>query len=299
MKKIALMLFAAASMSLMGCTGNADNNATEGDSTAQTEAGAEDDAWNPFPWDFPQDFTLNAEMGQTVLAPYTFYKGAQEEKKDLTKETLIFYNNTLGQVGDKISEVGGSQVPNPLIIPIAKGQEAKAGDIVLTWWQGGSGLQRAIIVDASNPKQPKANFLDLSWDRGNSPDKESMGESNANRELKENSFQVIKDGEWVPGAQIAAMKDGKWEAKKLINEKDGKLIVLAFASKVEVVDKSNCKLIPFNEDIKVGDSVYALFVSSYDDGYKVVAVDKAKGLITCEKDGKQKVYPVTEVTKVL
>lgn len=296
MKKLLFLFVAVASLSLMSCAGEQGNSSASGEEASKAE-----NAVDAFPWDFPQDVALEAEVGQTVLAPYSFYPAALEKGENLLEKTLIYYNTTIEEVGKTSSALGSdkAQIPNALIIPIKKGETAKVGDFVLTWWQGGSGLQRAIIVDAADPAKPKANFLDLSFDRGSSPEKESMGEKFGNKELKENSFQLIPDGEWVPGAQLAIRKDGDWYAATLIREKGDKILVLGFADKVEAFNKADAKLIPFNEDIKVGDSVYARFVSSYDEGYKVTAVDKKAGTVTCEKNGKTKVYTKVDVTKAL
>lgn len=297
MKKLLLLLVAIAPLALISCGGNEQNQS----GSANASASATSTAVDAFPWDFPQDVIIEAEPGQLVLAPYTSYPSAIKDGDDLNKAVLIFYKTTF-EKGDKTSSALGSekaQIPNALIIPLKKGEKAKVGDILLTWWQGGSGMQRAIVLDASNPEQPKVNFLDLSFDRGSQADKESMGEKFGNKELEPNSFQIVPDGEWVPGAQVACRADGDWEAGTLIREQGGKVLVSGFASHVKAYDKNDCKLIPFNEDIKVGDMVHAVFVDGYDDGYKVTAVDKKAGTVTCEKNGRSKVYTKPNVTKVL
>ena len=299
MKKIFLMLFAVATLSLVGCASEGSDQSASG---AASEASAsQSGSVDAFPWDFPMDIALDAEVGQTVLAPYTYYPIAIRDGEDLLDKGLIFYNTTMEEVGKTSSALGSKkdQIPNALIIPLAKDQQAKVGDVVLTWWQGGSGMQRALVVDASNPAQPKVNFLDLSWDRS-SDDRPSMGEDHAEKELKASSFQVLKNEAWEPGAQVAVRENGKWSAGTLIREKDGKILVLGFAAKVKAFKKDDAKIIPFKEDIKPGDAVHCYFVGSYNDGYTVTKVDEKRGLITCkDSHDKEKVYPITQVTKVL
>lgn len=125
------------------------------------------EATNPWPWDFPQNVKLNAEPGQTALSCQSLYSSALKKNEDLTKSVLIWYNTSIEKVGAEKSTVKkfgeAVEIPNALLVPIAKGQKAKKGDILLTWWQSGSGMERAIVVDDSNPTSPTAVYLDLNW----------------------------------------------------------------------------------------------------------------------------------------
>ena len=95
-------------------------------------------------FDFPKT-SLTGEPGSYVLTPgYKMWQNslAAEDPKN---ETLIYYNAKLSAAGDVESDVeftfdGVQKMPNSLVIVIPKGQEAKKGDIVLTWWQTGSGI---------------------------------------------------------------------------------------------------------------------------------------------------------------
>jgi len=253
---------------------------------------------NPFPWDFPQDITIEADPGQWVLSCYTFYPNALKSKKKVDEANLIFYSTKMTEVGKAKSKVNGSvEMPNALIIPLDKNAKAKKGDIVLTWWQGGSGLQRAIITDDSNPAEPKADFLDLKYDE-EKPNL-SFATKFADTQLKPGSFRVLKDGEWKSGAQIAIRNGSKWLCGTLIHEKDGKVLVLGFSDKIFAYKKSDCRLIPFMEIIKKGDDVWAEWVGTYRSGYKVKKVDMKIGRIWVEKDGKVEVKSLAAVTKVL
>ena len=121
------------------------------------------DEYNTWPWDFPQNIKLEVELGQTVLSPEGHYFAAIDKKEDLSKATLIWYDKKVDKVGDgtvTITKFGEKrEVPNALIIPLKKQQKAKKGDILLTWWQGGSGLQRAIVNLIYH-----AQVIDVHWD---------------------------------------------------------------------------------------------------------------------------------------
>lgn len=253
---------------------------------------------NPFPWDFPQDFKIEAEPGQWVLSCYSFYPRALKDNKRVDEATLIFYSTEMTKVGMPKSIVDRDvEMPNALIIPLDKSARAKEGDIVLTWWQGGSGLQRAIITDDDNPAEPEADFLDLNYDDKN--DNFNFAKKFADTKLKPGSFTVIKDNEWQSGAQVAIRSGNTWICATLIHEAEGKVIVLGWGDKVAAYRKADCRLVPFKEDIKKGDMVWAEWVGTYRSGYKVKKVDKKIGRVWVEKDGDVQVKSIAEVTKVL
>ena len=259
---------------------------------------AQDQEVNPFPWDFPQDIVIEAEPGQWVLSCYTFYPKALKNNKKVEDEILIFYSTKMTEVGQTKSKVNVDvEMPNALIIPLDKDAKAKRGDIVLTWWQGGSGLQRAIITDASNPAEPKADFLDLNYDE-EKPNLNFAGKF-ADTPLKPGSFTVLEDGKWMSGAQVAVRQGRRWLCGTLIHERDGRVLVLGFSDKVSAYKKEDCRLIPFMEKIKKGDDVWAEWVGTYRSGYKVKKVDMNIGRVWVEKDGKVEVKSLADVTKVL
>lgn len=295
-----MMLAAVAAMvAAASCSNNnAEGNTNGTDSTATEQTASETaTASNPWPWDFPQDVKLNAEAGQLALAPYTFYPGAVKDGKDLTTTTLIFYHSQLQEIGDKTSKMGGDQIPNALIIPLDKEGKAKKGDILLTWWQSGSGLERAIVKDASNPAEPIVDYLDL--DYSDDPAKPGMAQKHGDKQLKPGSFNVLTDGEWQPGAQIACKKDNRWMVATLIRVEGDKVLAYCHGARVEAYNKADVKLVPFKEDIKAGDVVWGRFASTYQPDYKVTKVDNNLGRVWVEHNDRTEVKSICEVTKVL
>lgn len=264
---------------------------------------AQDSDEKTWPWDFPKGVKLKMEAGQTVLSPFTYYPSSVEKGEPLREAVLIFYDTTVKEVGQEksvLNKYGGvEEMPNALIIPLPQGAKAKKGDVVLTWWQSGSGLQRAVVVDDKNPKEPKVCYLDLRWP--DNPESPQLEEKRKGETLKPGTFAVIKDGQWQSGAQVAIKRDSEWLKATLIHVEGNRVLVLGFGSKIESYDKSDVRLIPFKEKIKVGDKVWASWVNYYRPGYIVTEVDNLTGHVFVKKEGSSSVESksIAEVTKVL
>jgi len=261
------------------------------------------EATNPWPWDFPQNVKLNAEPGQTALSCQSLYSSALKKNEDLTKSVLIWYNTTIEKVGAEKSTVKkfgeAVEIPNALLVPIAKGQKAKKGDILLTWWQSGSGMERAIVVDDSNPTSPTAVYLDLNWP--DNPDDPKTADKSKGEQLKPNTFNVLKDGGWQAGAQVAYRSGSDWKWGILVQMEGDKVLLSTFSSKLETARKSDCQLIPFKEKIKKGDQVWVVWLTGYRYGYTVEKVDERSGHVYVKKNGSSRIEckSIAQVTKVL
>ena len=264
---------------------------------------AQDSDNGAWPWDFPQGVKLKMEVGQTVLSPYTYYPSSVEKGKPLREAVLIFYDTTVKEVGAEKSVLsthnGEVEMPNALIIPLPSNAKAKKGDVVLTWWQSGSGLERAIVVDDSNSKEPKVCYLDLRWP--DNPESPKLEEKKKGEPLKPGSFAILKDGQWQSGAQVAIKKDNEWLKGTLIHVEGNRVLVLGFGSKIEAYNKADVRLIPFKEKIKVGDKVWATWVNTYRPGYVVTAVDNESGhvYVKGERSSSVESRSIADVTKVL
>lgn len=280
------------------CGNNKAGNVREVAQNSSTIPQDETKPSNTFPWDFPEGIALeNPEMGQYVLSPYTFYPKKMVEKDNPGKETYIFYSARLNKYGESHSTVGEVEMPNSLIIPLPKVKKAKEGDVLLTWWQSGSGLKRAIVTDASDPEAPKVDYLDL--DYSDDPANPLIGNKHSNEQIKPATFDVIEDGQWQSGAPIAALEGSSWKEAILIHTAADKVLALGFAGKIMVYERSACKLIPLRQNIQVGDNVMAVFVGSFSEGYKVTRIDRKIGRVWVEKDGKQRIVSILQVVKSL
>ena len=105
----------------------------------------------------------------------------------------------------------------------------------------------------------------------------------------------MKDGEWQPGAQIIV--DGSYEAGTLLCATDEDVLMLCFAGKIKAYYRSDCKVVPLNQGLKVGDEVRATFTSSYSDGYKITKIDESIGRVWVEGSFGNEVKSILEVYK--
>ena len=158
-------------------------------------------------------------------------------------------------------------IPNSLIIPIPAGQEAHNGDIVLTWWQSGSGMERAIVVDDTDPTQPVVVYLDASYD----PD------GTSEEQLEANSFFVLST-EWETGSFIVYESEYYMEKWQVIKVEGNKVLAKGWGGSMAVLDKTKCTAIPFSMDFAVGDVVQIPYIGSYQEG-TITKIDAAKGRV--------------------
>jgi len=287
-KNILFAIVLPLSLALAGCGGVTthtinlqDNNENNSEATEQEKGDVEKAIEaSDFPWYFPEEAKNEGlAEGQAVLSIHSFYPSKLEESNDPANETYIFYNATLKSIGEKSSVVTSMgqdiEMPNALIIPILQGQKAKKGDIVLTWWQSGSGMERAIVTDDSNPSSPKVSYLDMEW----KDDGKGFANEHNNEQLRPNTFVVLKNNEWQPGAQIVVTGDGSYKIYTYICASDKYVLALGFAGKIVSLYRDACKIVPLNQDLNVGDEVMGNFVGSFRTGYTINKIDKKIGRV--------------------
>nr|HMS40030.1 hypothetical protein [Pyrinomonadaceae bacterium] len=201
MKKHLLIISIAASTIFAACSGGGANNATNAPANGTTN-GANNAATSKatptidpnmqatFPFkDFPTVDTT-AKAGEIVLVPS--YNWLQEANvKGADKTTMIWYQQTMVTPGAEMSDVkfmsDTKKVPNAYIVAIPPGGTAKKGDIVLTWWQSGSGMKRAIVVDDATPTEPVVRYLDIEYDNPAKSKDGKTGIGQMDEKLKPNS----------------------------------------------------------------------------------------------------------------
>lgn len=222
-----------------------------------------------------------AKADEVVLCPsFNWIEDAATKGPD--KVTFIFYSQKMIAPGDVESEVeflspGKRKVSNAYIIPIPAGQTAKVGDIVLTWWQSGSGMQRAIVVEASDPEEPTVRYLDIDYDN---PAKSRDGKTTIGQmdeKLKPNSFVKISNT-WEPGT-VVAVNDGASKKKaQVIRVAGDKVLTMGFAGSMKAYDKSACTPVPVKPGVKAGDKVKAPIYGSFQN-VTVTKVDNRNGRV--------------------
>ena len=234
--------------------------------------------------DFPV-VTTTAKPGEWVLS----INKLQYDRftKDPEKENVIFYHQEFSSAGPKESKFkdvsGDTAVPNSLIVPIAKGGKAKVGDIVLTWWQSGSGMQHAIVVEAKDGKAPTVRYLDIDYDNpAKGPDNKTLI-GQMDEKLKADTFVVIKKP-FDPGS-TAACKDGSdYKLGHVIRVASDKVLLSGFAGHLVVRAKKDCKAMPLKPTTKAGAKVMAYWVGTMK-AATVTKVDAKIGRIWVKYDG--------------
>jgi len=204
--------------------------------------------------------------------------------------TAIFQNRVMVTPGEFESEVEDSfktkyKVPNAYIIAIPKGQKAKNGDVVLTWWQSGGGMMRGYVTDAGNGTEPTVRYLGMS-PREDKSDK-----------LKPDSFLVV-NSEWSPGAPVLSKDANGTEFAYVLRVNGDKVLLSGFARKLRLRSKADLTPISYKPAFKVGDEVKAAFFSSFDPA-TVVAIDEKAGKVTVKRKtgDEQKDLDLGEVIK--
>jgi hypothetical protein len=257
---------------------NENSEATDSTTTEEVEVSG---AIDPFP-EFPKGATTAGE-GDIILTPS---KNWQEDATsgDAADQTFIFYNATMATPGEGYSTVdflfdGEVEIPNYMIIPIKPSQTAKKGDILLTWWQSGSGMKRAIVVDDANPAEPIVNYIDMDWDNP-ATNSEGVGFGQVKEQIKPGTFHVLTS-QWEAGTTVAVSTDGKYKAATVVSVIGDKVLTVGFAGKMAVYSKSDCSPVVVQPSVKAGDMVQAPWVGSFVNT-KVIKVDALMGRVWCE-----------------
>ena len=253
-----------------------------------------------FPFkDFPAVETT-AKTGEVVLVPsYLWLQDATVNGAD--KMTMIWYSQTMGTPDKEMSEVEfmgtKHKVPNAYIVPIPAGQKAKNADILLTWWQSGSGMERAIVVDDANPSEPIVRYLDLDYDNPAKSKDGKTGIGQMEEKLKPNTFVKI-NAPFDVGSMVAIQDGAEQKPAQVIRVAGDKVFVNGFAGRISVVDKSRCTPFPLVSNAKAGEKVRAVWVNSLKEG-TVTKVDPKIGrvFIKFDVDSKENAVSFGEVMK--
>ena len=242
-----------------------------------------------FPFaDFPKVGTT-AKAGDYVLAPsYNWIKDAAEKGTETV--SFIWYVQKMATPDKENSELQFLQerrkVPNAYIIAIPPKQSAKKGDIVLTWWQTGSGMQRAIVVDDADPARPIVRYLDIAYDN---PAKSRDGSTTIGKmdeRLVPDSFMKLKP--WDSGTTVAVQDGANQKAAKVIQVSGDKVLIMESGGKLKVVSKKNCQPVPLVPNAREGERVKAPRYGTNFAAATVSSVDARNGRVFVRFDGDSK-----------
>jgi hypothetical protein len=222
-----------------------------------------------------------AKAGEYILTPsYNWQKDATLKGTD--KVNFIFYHAKMKAPGDQRSQVlftfdGVKEIPNYMIIPVPSGQKAKKGDVLLTWWQSGSGMNRALVVNDDNPAEPVVRYLDIDYDNP-AKNKGGVPIGRMEEKLKPDTFAVIKQ-KMSPGTAVAVQDpSGRYLFARIVSLSDTKALVLGFSGKMSLVDRSRCVAPDIIPDVKAGDTVQFPWAGIFKNG-TVKKVDTSIGRV--------------------
>lgn len=201
--------------------------------------------------DFPIVEFPKARQGDYVLCPI-------EAAVDNKIGAKVYYGATLEERAKDASKVkrlsGGIEtIPNSLILPIRPGERASVGDIILTWWQTGSGMQRAIVVGGEQT-EPAVMYLDIAYDN-------PSGAGRNEDILAPDTFQILDDNDI--GTAAACIDGDENILIKVVGLADGKLLGLGFADELVSYDSEKCQFIPIKPDVKQDDEVFVPIAGSF------------------------------------
>lgn len=276
------LIFAACSSTTTTTNTNSNapaTTATPTSSTAQAKPTLDPNAPVKFLYaDFPAVATT-AKAGDYVLCPSRekVVEMSQAERKDAP---TIYYTSKMITPGATESEVqslyspGPQMVPNAYLITIPAAQKAKVGDVVLTWWQSGSGMQTAIVTEAANPAEPTVRYLATIID----PNKDRI------EKLKPSSFVKLSQP-FQPGTSVAVKGDSSspehWDVIRVAGDR---VFVIGFAGRLKLLNKADCTPVPIKPQVKAGDKVSAVIHASFTNA-TVVSVDQKLGKVVVKQDG--------------
>lgn len=199
-----------------------------------------------------------AQPGDYLLCPSRqFYDNAVE--KGVGKTTFIYYAATLIEANDKSTTVRNLagrtfSLPNQMIVSIPKGQAAKKGDIVLTWWQKGSGMQRAIVVGGSK-KEPIVRYLDVKLTN-------PSGVGKREEKLRPNSFFVLNQP-WQIGTTVSIKDGNRAKHGQLVAVSKDAVLVKEFAGKLGCYPRKNAKPLPIVPELEKDGAAQAALYGTF------------------------------------
>ena len=228
------------------------------------------------PFEYPIAAAPAAAAGDFVLTPSrafidrAFTRGGE-------KSTFIFYGSRMvlpGAAQSRVRQVSTEvDIPNSLIIPIRRGEQAKPGDVVLTHWQSGSGMQRAIVVPGGTPTEPTVRYLDIALDN-------PSGAGKKVDQCKPGTFQILT-APWEVGTAVACAAGRNRKRYRIVHVAGDRLLGLGFAGRMRALGRAECVPLPVRPAVAPGATVAVPHVGSMREGV-VTRVDASIGRVYVE-----------------
>ena len=205
------------------------------------------------------------QYGDYVLSPSKTNFDSLLEKGFSSENIFVYYprkyvNKTtdyffLKEFNDTV------KIPNSLVIPLPNNQKVSKGDIVLTWWQKGTGMQRALVLSDEPTFTPTVYYLDNQYYFYYSNDDPLFWVDT----LKANSFLKIED-KVMPGRTFSVKGEYLTSFYTIINFFGPKILGLSWAGDLQILNSNQCKLVPWDINFEIGDSVFVPYFGTYVEG---------------------------------
>lgn len=207
------------------------------------------------------DSLLKKGFGDVIFVYYP--------RKYLSNNDSTFF---LEEFGDTI------EIPISLVVPLPDSQMVAKGDIVLTWWQNGTGMQRAVVLSKEPTITPVVYYLDNQYYFYYSDNDPTFWIDT----LKANSFLKIED-KIMPGRSCSVTGEYISTFYTVINFLGNNIMALSWSGDLEIFQSGVCEIVPFNQNFEVGDSVFTPYLGTFSHGtVKSVFPDIGKMKVTID-----------------
>jgi len=207
---------------------------------------------------------IETQPGDYVLAPSK--ANFDTAKINGIENTLfVFYPRRVIEQTDSsviLDEYGDtSNLPFAFVIPMEREKKTIAGDILLTWWQNGTGMQRAIVLSKDSTTTPVVYYLDNQYSLyAPATDIKYWMDT-----LMPNTFLVLSKSVML-GKAITPKNEEFSNFYLILSVTGNKILGLSWSGNIQILDKDKCDIIPFKKEIDVGDSIKIPYIGMYSRG---------------------------------
>lgn len=153
------------------------------------------------------------------------------------------------------------KIPNSLVVPLPDTQMVVKGDVVLTWWQSGTGMQRALVLSSKETATPIVYYLDNQFYYYYANDDPLFWIDT----LPAGTFLKITD-DIMPGRSCSVAGEYVATSYTIINNLGTKVMALSWSGALNVFTTGACEIVPINVKFSEGDSVFTPYLGTYTHG---------------------------------
>lgn len=208
------------------------------------------------------NISIDVEKGQWVMCPAKYLIDSAFSK-GIENSVFVYYPRKVIDFNENsifVAELGDTSIiPKYFVIPLPKNENVSKGDIVLSWWQKGTGMQRALVFDVVQDGRPVVYYLDGHF---------SFSQSNLKYlldTLKKDTYINISEKALI-GRSFMINEEYISSYYITVAENKDSVMGLSWAGIIKVFKKTDCNFVPLNIQLKEGDSVLVPYLGTYCDG---------------------------------